>query len=66
MSHINEKQTKLSLATMANAVELGTNIIQSIIGEDLSSNLHGSPLKLDAIQQMLIERIRLTLHRKGI
>lgn len=66
MSHINEKQTITSLATLANAVELGTGIIQSILGQDLSSNLHGSSLKLDGIQQMLVERIRLTLHKKGI
>lgn len=66
MFHLTKEQTEQALVTVSNAVELGTNIIQSILGEDLSTNVHGSPLKRASIQQMLVERIRLTLQRKGI
>ncbi len=46
--------------TLANAAELGTSIIRSIAGNDISNRINGSPLTNEVVQTLILQRMMTT------
>jgi hypothetical protein len=52
------RESEVTLVTVANAAELTRVIVQGVVGNDIADTIAGAPLTTDIIQQIALAKLQ--------
>ncbi len=53
-----KQQAKQTIVTLANSIELASNIIYSIMGEEVANTLEGNPINKNTLNEIISMRVQ--------